>query len=325
MSTRSLRLRNLLALVAVFASIAALGCWDNRREIARVLDEGYATEVQITGAQFQRLVPFALDGWRPRFVEQALSVDVQWAGRDGKTHLHRRVPVSARFERSIINGEQVKLVAVPAKVLDDDLSVPVITVDAAQRLESLDEWQAVTGYFAVLGWAGFAAMSFWRRRAARAPTARSVASAPTQIPAERLLLGVVALCVGLFLTVTTWNAYRGTGREAASVEIEADIVSVSGPPYAVQLGWKDGQGGVHHYGPLPISEDFHDKIARDGKLTVHTTRVRLSNDTMMSKPVILDDPAPLPWKGRASLGLGLALTALGAGLLLSVARVLRRG
>ncbi|MBS0541895.1 MAG: hypothetical protein JSR47_24235, partial [Proteobacteria bacterium] len=259
--------------------------------------------------------------------EQALSVDVQWAGKDGKTHVHRRVPVSARFERSIVNGEQVKLISVPAKVLDDETSVPVITVDAAQRLESLDEWLAVSGYLAVLGWAGFAGMSLWQRRRARAPGRGPgrLSSAPAQIPSERLLLGVVALCVGLFLTVSTWNAYRGSERNPASLEIDADIVSLSGPPYTVQLGWKDGQGGVHHYGPLPISEAFQARIAHDGKLAVKTAKVRLSNDTAMSKPVILDDPPPMPLKGRVILGLGLALTALGAGLLLSVARVLRRG
>ncbi len=129
-----MRLRNLLAIVAVLASLVALGCWDNRQEMARVLDQGYATSAQIVAAQFQRTAPFAIDGWRPRFVEQALSVDLQWQGQDGKTHVFRKVPVSERFERSIVNGEQVKLIAVPVKALDDDTSVPVLTLDAAARL-----------------------------------------------------------------------------------------------------------------------------------------------------------------------------------------------
>lgn len=326
MSTRSVRLRNLMGLVAFFASLAVLGCWDNRREIARVLEQGYVTEVQITGAQFQRLVPFAVDGWRPRLVEQALSVDVQWLGKDGKTHVHRKVPVSERLERSIVNGEQVKLIAVPAKVLDDDTSVPVLTFDAAARLESLDEWLAVTGYLAALGWIGVAAMTLWQRRRVRQPVTGRAASGPVNIPSERLLIGIVALCVGLFLTVRTWTSYEGTGPGgSATVEVDAEIVNVSGPPYAVQLGWKDGQGGVHHYGPLPVSEAFRNKITRDGNLIVHETRVRLSNDAAMVHPVILDDPPAMPWRGKAILAAGLALTALGAGFLLSVARILRRG
>ena len=160
-----MRLRNLLAIVAVLASLVALGCWDNRQEMARVLDQGYATSAQIVAAQFQRTAPFAIDGWRPRFVEQALSVDLQWQGQDGKTHVFRKVPVSERFERSIVNGEQVKLIAVPVKALDDDTSVPVLTLDAAARLQSLKTWLGGSSALALAGWLGVAAMTLWRRLA----------------------------------------------------------------------------------------------------------------------------------------------------------------
>ena len=60
----------------------------------RVLDQGYATTAQVTGAQYQRKMPIAADGWRPRFVEQELSVDLRWQGKDGKPHEHRKVPIS---------------------------------------------------------------------------------------------------------------------------------------------------------------------------------------------------------------------------------------
>src|SRR5471032_3175008 len=181
MSTRGMRLRNLLVLIAIFASLVALGCLDNRVQMARVIDQGYAVNAQITGAQFQRSAPFAVDGWRPRFVEQALSIDLQWQGQDGKTHVHRKVPVSERFQSSIVDGAQVKLITVPVKALDDDTSVPVLTLDAAQRLESLKTWLATSGYMALAGWLVAAAMTFWQRRR---PTPVTSLPAAVRSPAE---------------------------------------------------------------------------------------------------------------------------------------------
>lgn len=331
MSTRSIALRNLLVLVAVLATIVVLGCWDNRREMARVVEQGYATEAQITGAQFQRTAPFALDGWRPRFVEQALSVDLQWTGKDGKTHLRKKVPVSDRFGQSIVNGEQVKLITVPVKVIDDDTSVPVLTFDAARRLDSLKEWLAGAGYLALAAWGVVAAIGIrqWRRKrrpatATATVTARAIAPPGARnIPAQRLLIGILALGVGGFLAVTAWSSGDNAG-EARGAEVNAEIVAASGPPYIVQLGWKDGQGGVHHFGPLPISEGFWKKITRDGKLAVHETKVRLNDDAPMGRPLILEDPPTLPWQTKAVLAVGLLLAAIGAGCLLMAARAMRR-
>ena len=197
-----MRYRNLLVLIAIFASLVALGCWDNRLQMARVIDQGYAVNAQITGAQFQRSAPFAVDGWRPRFVEQALSVDLQWQGQDGKTHLHHKVPVSERFQSSIVDGAQVKLMSVPVKALDDDTSVPVLTLDAAARLESLNAWLGTSGYIALAGWLVVVAMTLWQRRARRTPVTSIPAAvrASVEIPGQRLLIGFVAFAVGAFLT-----------------------------------------------------------------------------------------------------------------------------
>lgn len=322
-----MRLRNLLVLVAVLASLVALGCWDNRLGIARVLDQGYDVNAQITGAQFQRTAPFAVDGWRPRFIEQALSVDLQWQGKDGKTHVHRKVPVSSRFERSIVSGEQVRLITVPAKVLDDETSVPVLTVDAAARLESLNEWLATSGYLALVAWALVVAMSAWQWRRARAPAVSRpvVARAqPMEIPTQRLMIGLVAFAVGAFLTYKAVAVSELPDDGVKSLEVMAEINSVSGPPYAVQLGWRDEQGGVHHYGPLRISEEFWKKITQDGKLAVHETKVRFHGDDSMAQPVILDDAPGTRWQTKAVLAGGIALLLLGAWCLISAARVMRR-
>src|SRR5260370_19995050 len=162
--------RNLLLLVALLATLVVLGCWDNRREMERVLDQGYATTAQLTGAQYQRKMPFAADGWRPRFVEQDLSVDLSWQGKDGKPHEHKKVPVSEAFASTIVSGDQVRLVTLPVKVLDDDTAVPVITADTAARLASLQSLLTISGYLPLAAWAGVAAMSPFGRRQGGAPT-----------------------------------------------------------------------------------------------------------------------------------------------------------
>ena len=93
----------------------------------------------------------------------------------------------------------------------------------------------------------------------------------------------------------------------------------------MQLGWKDGQGGVHHFGPLPISEAFWNKITSDGKLTVHETRARVRLDDAMGRPEIVDDAPGERLQTKAVLGGGIALLLLGAGCLLSAARKMRQG
>ena len=321
-----MRLRNLLVLIAIFASLVALGCWDNRQQMARVIDQGYAVNAQITGAQFQRSMPFAIDGWRPRFVEQAVSVDLQWQGQDGKVHIHRKVPVSERFQRSIVDGEQVKLISVPVKALDDDTSVPVLTLDAAARLESLNAWLGTSGYGALAGWVVVAAMTLWQRR--RPTLARSVPAAgrkPVEIPGQRLLVGFAAFAVGAFLIYNAVAISQPSDDGVKSVEVVAQITSVTGPPYTVQLGWRDGQGGVHHFGPLAISEAFWSKITRDGKLVVQETRARVHLDDTMARPEILDDEPGARWQTRAVLAGGTVFLLIGAGCLLSAARKMRRG
>ena len=323
-----MRLRNLLVIAAVLASLVALGCWDNRLGIARVLEQGYDTNAQILGAQFQRSAPFAVDGWRPRFVEQALSVDLQWQGRDGKTHVFRKVPVSGQFQRSIVNGEQVRLIGVPVKVLDDESAVPVLTIDAALRLESLNEWLATSGYFALVGWIAIAALTAmrWRRARAPQPVRRKVGERlpPSEFPIQRLMIGLVAFGVGAFLIYSAQAVSQPDKDGVMATETMAEITSVSGaPPYPVHLGWKDAQGGVHHYGPLPISEEYREKITKDGKLVVQETKVRFHADDAMARPTILDDAPGVRWQTRAVLAGGIALMLLGASCLLWAARVMR--
>jgi hypothetical protein len=309
--------RSLLLLIALLATLVMLGCWDARREMQRVLDQGYATTAQLTGAQFTRMMPIAADGWRPRFIEQDLAVDLSWKGKDGKAHEH-----------TIVSGDQVRLVTVPAKVLDDDDAVPVITSDATARLASLQTWLSMSGYIALAAWVGFAAASLFGAR----PVGSS-ATKPIQVPPRRTLLGLVLVLVGGFTAFQAWT--EGRSNDPISIggkDIVADITdatSIAGkdggaPSYVVRLAWKDGQGSVHHFGPTRVSEAFWKKITQNGQLAVHQTPIRVRDDDPMARPVLVEDAPEEHWLVRAAMIGGMALLVVGAALLFSAARAVSR-
>jgi hypothetical protein len=322
--------RNLLLLIAVLATLVVLGCWDNRLAMQRVLNEGYATAAQLTGAQYQRTMPLAVDGWRPRFVEQDLSVDLGWQGKDGKARQHKKVPVTEGFARTIVSGDQVRLVSVPVKVLDDDTAVPVITADATARLTSLQEWLSISGYIALAAWAGFAAASlFGRRRGADG----SVTAVAIDVPPRRTLLGLVLLLVGGFMAFQAWSESRSNDpMSVGGKDIVAAITSASAaadkgggaPFHVVQLSWKDEQGSVHHVGPMRVSEAFWQKITQDGQLIVRQTPIRVREDDPMARPVLVEDAPEQHWQVRAAMIGGLVMLVVGAGCLVSAARFVAR-
>jgi hypothetical protein len=333
LSTRAVRLRNLMLLVAIFASLVAAGCWDSRRNMQHVLDEGYSTIVEITGAQLQRLAPFALDGWRPRFVEQRLSVDLKWTGKDGKPHQFKKVPVTEQFASTIVEGDQVKLAIVPAKVLDDEQAVPVIDADAAARFASLQEWILSSAYIAGAAWIGFAAFTVWL---ARARSAAAVSASPGAVimafPPRRTLFGVAALLVGAILAFRAWSLEgEGSGGGAGGIETTAEITSTTAlggasgaGAHVIQLSWKDARGGVHHFGPVHVSDKFWNKITRNGELTVHEARIRYAGQGIDARPSLVDDTPETTWKVEFALMSGISLLVIGAASLVSALRHARR-
>jgi hypothetical protein len=330
MSLRAVRVRNLLLLLAIFATIVVAGCWDDRRTMQRVLEEGYPVLLEITGAQHQRLAPFAFDGWRPRFVEQSLSVDVKWQGRDGRQHVFRKVPVTDTFAGTIVQGEQVRLAVVPGKVLDDPHAVPVIDADAIARLASLQEWTGASALAAVAAWLGFGISSLWL---ARARLARSAAAgAAAAFPLRRTSFGFVALLLGVALTFRAWSVQDATSAMAGAMETTAEITSATtvpaaagGQTHVLRLSWTDVQGRVRHAGPVPVSNRFWSKITQDGQLVVHRTPIRYSDEGLGGRPVLVDDPPARSWQIEVALGIGIALMVVGAGCLFSAARAVKRG
>lgn len=323
--------RKLLLLIALLATLVVLGCWDNRRQIQRVLDEGHVTTAQISGAQYQRALPIAADGWRPRFIEQELSVDLGWQGKDGKAHTYRKVPVSERFARTIVSGDQIRLAVVPVKALDDESAPPVITSDAGARLESLQGWLTVAGYTALATWAGFAAMTLMQAGAS-GRGGRAVGRPTVQLPPRRTIIGLVMLVVGGFLAFTAWSQGRAgdsvtVGGQEATAEI-VNAVAVPGkdggkPAYRLQLAWKDVGGVVHRFGPVPVSEAYWNKITKDGALTVKQTAIRYRESDTVPRPVIIDDAPEQHWQTQLAMGGGLILMVFGLALLFSAMRRLR--
>ena len=323
--------RNLLLMTAFFATIVVLGCWDNRREMERVLEQGYATNADITGAQFQRRMPLAIDGWRPRFVEQDLSVDLKWQGKDGRPHEHKKVPVTEAFAGKIVSGDQVRLITVPVKLLDDEQSVPVITTDTTARLASLQIWTTISGYVALAAWAGFAGLSVLRWRRGQSGRA-SADTQPMDIPPRRTMLGLIMLFGGGFMAFYAWSDARSADAIAVGgIDTTAEIIGAAArpgnngrPSYTVRLSWKDAQGAVHHYGPTHISEAFWRKITRDGELTVHQTSMRYRSDDLQARPVIVEDAPEQQWQSQFGIVAGLILMVVGTGCLFSAARHMRR-
>lgn len=322
--------RKLLLLIALLASLVVLGCWDSRQSIQHVLDKGYATTAQVTGAQYQRNMPIAADGWRPRFVEQELSVDLRWQGKDGKPREHRKVPISESLARNIVNGDQVRLVTLPVKVLDDEIAVPVVTADLSARLESLQTWLTAAGYVALASWAGFAALTLLQGRSR--PGTAMERSVPPVLPPRRTLFGLAAMAVGGFLAFSAWSGGRSVDATAlGGSEVTAEIVDAIVLPatdggkvtHAVRLAWKDGQGSVHHFGPMPVSEAFWTRITRDGQLAVRQTLIRYREDDPRPRPLIVDDAPERQWWTQAAMFAGLGLLILGGALLFSGLRALR--
>ncbi|SJZ50401.1 hypothetical protein SAMN02745126_01382 [Enhydrobacter aerosaccus] len=333
MKMRAARLRNLFLLIAIFASIAALGSWQNAQNMRRVLTDGYRAVVQVTGAQYQRLSPIAIEGWRPRFVEQSLSVNLKWDGKDGKSHEYRNVPITEAFAGTIVSGNEVKLAILPAKVLDDELAVPVIEGDARARFSSLQDWLRGSIYVAFASWLAFGAMTVWLAQTRRTMAGGASAAGKTaEFPTRLVLPGLAALLVGAVLTIQAWAVVDEAGQTPeAGNEIVAEITNAttlsSGPgagKHVVQLSWKDARGGVHHFGPVTVSDAFWNKITENGQLTTRQTRIRSEGEGIDARPIIVDDVQGPGWQGKVVLGIGLLLMAAGAVCLAWAVRIIRR-
>jgi hypothetical protein len=122
----------------IVAASLFLGISWNQNAIQRVLHDGYDSTARITSAQETGLrFPFVLEGWWPRFVDEALSINLKWTGRDGAERSRSGIAVSNAYAARIMDGNAVKLIEVPVRVIDDKSSLPVIIEDASDRLRHI--------------------------------------------------------------------------------------------------------------------------------------------------------------------------------------------
>ena len=147
-----------------------------------------------------------------------------------------------------------------------------------------------------------------------------------------LVFGLAALVAGGFLAFSAWSDGRSVDAIAlGGSEVTADIVDATALPakdggkvsHAVRLAWTDGQGAVHHFGPMAVSEAFWSRITRDGQLTVRNTLIRYRQDDPQPRPLIVDDAPEQHWWTRAAMFAGIAVLVVGSALLFSGLRAWR--
>jgi hypothetical protein len=191
----------------------------------------------------------------------------------------------------------------------------VIRSDAAARLASLQSWLTIAGYMALASWAGFAGLTVWLRRNAASKIG------PVDMPLKRTILGIVLLFGGGLMAFYVWSAGDGGARHP-EVEASAEIIEAAGG--RVRLAWKGEQGAVHHFGPVAVSEAYWKKITRNGELVVRQATIRYQPGEPTMRPVIVDDAREEGWLSRVATGAGIVLMLLGAALLFSAMRHMRR-
>ena len=151
-----------------------------------------------------------------------------------------------------MNGEQVRLITVPVKVLDDESArAGASRSDASARLASLQSWLAAAGYAALAAWAGFAALTLlpWPR-----PAHHHRRAADSRCRPQRTFVGLGLLVVGGFLAFSAWSpAGRPTAIALGGQEVTADIVDANSArrrrAYAVRLGLEGRAGGRPPFRP----------------------------------------------------------------------------
>ncbi|MGY3392391.1 MULTISPECIES: hypothetical protein [Bradyrhizobium] len=325
-------LRGVLIVLVAVGVLAALGMYWNQHDIERVMRDGYGTTGKITSAEVvSTRFPFVFDGFWPRYVDENLSIGLQWIGKDGVQRERKGIAVSAAYAARITVGNQLKLLTVPIQAVDDDSSLPVIVEDIDDHLSHIRS----TSRFMAAG-AGICAVILvlvigWQAWSARRSGAGSTAIAAGSRRPFPFILGILAavmLPFGGYMLVTSYFE-QSTLKEILDHgdEATADITRAYGevkkagdaPSYLVTLAWTDKSGQQQSYGPTHISPAFWRQITRNGVQTVRQTRIRYLSGSPDARPLIVDDAAEAQYQnsfgvkgGAVFLVFGLILAAVTA-------------
>lgn len=321
----------LIVLVAV-GLLATLGMYWHQHDIERVMRDGYGTTGKIISAEVvSSRFPFVFDGVWPRYVDENLSIGLQWTGKDGVQREHKGIAVSAAYAARITVGNQLKLLTIPIQAVDDDSSLPVVVEDLDDHLSHIRSTSrfmlAGAGVCAVIlallmGWQA------WTARRSGPGSAAIATGARRPFPFILGILTAVMLPFGGYMLVnsyseqSTLNKILDHGDEAT-----ADITRAYGevtkagdaPSYLVTLAWTDKSGRQQSYGPTHISQGFWRQITRNGVQTVRQTKIRYLAGHPDARPLIVDDAAEAQYQnsfgvkgGAVFLVFGLMLAAVTA-------------
>ncbi|WP_198963855.1 hypothetical protein [Bradyrhizobium sp. Y36] len=316
-------LRTVLILFVAVGVLAALGMFWNQHAIERVMRDGYGTTGKIVSAEVtSSRFPFVFDGGWPRYVDESLSIGLQWTGKDGVQRERTGIAVSAVYAARITVGQQLKLVTIPIQAVDDDSSLPVVVEDLDDHLSHIRS----TSRFLLAG-AGACAVLLvllmgWQAWSARRsePGSAAIAAASRPFPVILGVLTAVMLPFGGYMLVTSYFE-QSTLKEILDHgnEITADITRAYGevskagdaPSYLVILAWADRSGQRQTYGPTHISSAFWRQITRNDVQTVRQTKIRYLPGKPDARPLIVDDAAERQYQDSIGIKSGAAFLAFG--------------
>jgi hypothetical protein len=317
-------LRGVLIVFVAVGVLAALGMYWHQHDIENVMRDGYGTTGKITSAEVvSNRFPFVFDGIWPRYVDENLSIGLQWTGKDGVQRERKGIAVSAAYAARITAGNQLKLLTVPVQVVDDESSLPVIVEDFDDHLSHIRSTSrfmlAGAGICAVIlalviGWQA------WSSRRDGAGSAAVVAGSRRPFPFILGMLTAVMLPFGGYMLVTSYFE-QNTLKEILDHgdEVTADITRAYGevtkagdaPSYLVTLAWTDKGGQPQTYGPTHISPGFWQKITRNGVQSVRQTKIRYLSGRPDARPLIVADAAEAQYQNNFGVNGGAVFLVFG--------------
>ena len=304
--------------------LATFGMYWHQHDIERVMRDGYGTTGKITSAEVvSSRFPFVFDGVWPRYVDENLSIGLQWTGKDGVQRERKGIAVSAAYAARITVGNQLKVLTIPIQAVDDDSSLPVIVEDLDDHLSH----NRSTSRFMLAG-AGICAVLLalvigWQAWLARrsGPGSATIATGPRRpFPFVLGMLTAVMLPFGGYMLVNSY-AEQSTLSEILhhGDEVTADITRAYGevtkagdaPSYLFTLAWTDKSGQRQTYGPTHISPGFWRQITRNGVQTVRQTKIRYLSGRPDARPLIVDDAAEAQYQNSFGVKGGAVFLAFG--------------
>lgn len=314
-------LRAFLGLGLTLCLLIVLGLYWKQAAIERVMRDGYSTAGRITSGEItSRKFPIVFDAGWPRFVDENISVGLRWTGRDGIERTRRGIAVSSALAARITQGDQVKLLTVPIRVVDDDSSHPVLIEDVSDRLRNIGFMSKFAQAGATLFVLALAAVIGLQKWSARNGGPNNPGIGLSAFPVRLALITLVTLPLGAYMLVDSY-LQQNAAQEMLEHgdEVIADLTRAfsevrkpgEAPSYLVTLAWTDKNGQRRLYGPTHISAAFWQKITRNNVQTVSQTKIRYLDGRPGTRPIVVDDAAERQFQDNVGVKSGAGFLALG--------------